>query len=137
MIKAPVAPTIRDSFLPFARPDVDGDEIREVTEAILSGWVTTGPKTKEFERQFAAAVGAKHAIALNSCTAALHLSLEAAGVRAGDDVITTPYTFAASAEVIRYFDARPVLIDVDAETLNLRPDLIEPAITNKTKAIIP
>ena len=135
-IKAPNAP-VRDTFLPFARPDVDDDEIREVTEAILSGWVTTGPKTKEFERQFAAAVGAKHAIALNSCTAALHLALEAAGVRAGDEVITTPYTFAASAEVIRYFDARPVLVDVDAETLNIRPDLIEAAVTPKTKAILP
>jgi len=124
-------------FIPFARPDIDDDEIREVTEALRSGWVTTGPKTKEFERQFADAVGAKHAIALNSCTAALHLSLEAAGVRAGDEVITTPYTFAASAEVIRYFDARPVLVDVDAETLNINPDLIEPAVTAKTKAIIP
>ena len=137
MMKAPSASPVRESFLPFARPDVDDDEIREVTEAILSGWVTTGPKTKEFERQFAAAVGAKHAIAVNSCTAALHLALEAAGVRAGDEVITTPYTFAASAEVIRYFDARPVLVDVDAETLNIRPELIEPAVTAKTKAILP
>ena len=137
MIKAPAAPLIRESFLPFARPDLDEDEIREVTEALRSGWVTTGPKTKQFEREFAAAVGAKHAIAVNSCTAALHLSLEAAGVRAGDEVVTTPYTFAASAEVIRYFDARPVLVDVDAETLNIRPELIEPAITAKTKAIIP
>jgi perosamine synthetase len=125
------------AFLPFARPDIDDDEIREVTEALRSGWVTTGPKTNQLEQEFAAAVGAKHAIALNSCTAALHLSLEAAGVRAGDEVITTPYTFAASAEVIRYFDARPVLVDVDAETLNIRPDLVEPAVTAKTKAIIP
>jgi dTDP-4-amino-4,6-dideoxygalactose transaminase len=137
MIKAPTALAVRDTFLPFARPDVGDDEIREVTEAILSGWVTTGPKTKEFERQFAAAAGAKHAIALNSCTAALHLALEAVGVRAGDEVITTPYTFAASAEVIRYFDARPVLVDVDAETLNIRADLIERAVTSKTKAILP
>jgi len=137
MTKVPTVAPVRDTFLPFARPDVDDDEIREVTEAILSGWVTTGPKTKEFERQFAAAVGAKHAIALNSCTAALHLALEAVGVRAGDEVITTPYTFAASAEVIRYFDARPVLVDVDAETFNIRPDLIEAAVTPKTKAILP
>jgi dTDP-4-amino-4,6-dideoxygalactose transaminase len=137
MMKVTAATPVRDTFLPFARPDVDQDEIREVTEAILSGWVTTGPKTMEFERQFAAAVGAKHAIALNSCTAALHLALEAVGVRAGDEVITTPYTFAASAEVIRYFDARPVLVDVDAETLNIRPDLIEAAVTPRTKAILP
>src|ERR671926_1146752 len=125
MIKAPAAPRIRESFLPFALPDIGDDEVREVTEALRSGWLTTGPKTKEFERQFAAAVGAKHAVAVNSCTAALHLALEAANVRPGDEVITTPYTFAASAEVIRYFDARPVLVDVDAETLNIRADLIE------------
>src|SRR5438552_2292821 len=138
MIKASVAPPLRrQSFLPFARPDIGDDEVREVTETLRSGWVTSGPKTKEFEREFAAAVGASHAIAVNSCTAALHLALEAAGVRAGDEVITTPYTFAASAEVIRYFDARPVLVDVDAETLNIRPELIEPAITQKTKAIVP
>jgi perosamine synthetase len=128
---------VRESFLPFARPDLDDDEIREVTEALRSGWVTTGPKTKLFESAFAEAVGAKHAIAVNSCTAALHLALEAAGVRAGDEVVTTPYTFAASAEVIRYFDARPVLVDVDAETLNIRPDLIEAVVTERTKAIIP
>jgi dTDP-4-amino-4,6-dideoxygalactose transaminase len=137
MIKAPTAPRVRETFLPFARPDIDDDEIREVSDALRSGWVTTGPKTKQFERDFAAAVGAKHAIAVNSCTAALHLALEAAGVGAGDEVITTPYTFAASAEVIRYFDARPVLVDIDAETLNIRPELIEPAITAKTKAILP
>jgi dTDP-4-amino-4,6-dideoxygalactose transaminase len=137
MIKAPAVPRIREAFLPFARPDIDDEEVREVTEALRSGWVTTGPKTKQFEQEFAAAVGAKHAVALNSCTAALHLSLEAVGVGAGDEVITTPYTFAASAEVIRYFDARPVLVDVDAETLNIRSELIEPAITAKTKAIIP
>jgi perosamine synthetase len=137
MIKAAARPRVRESFLPFARPDTDEDEIREVSEAIRSGWVTTGPKTREFEKQFAAAVGARHAIAVNSCTAALHLALEAAGVRAGDEVITTPYTFAASAEVIRYFDARPVLVDIDAETFNIRPDLIEAAVTQKTKAIVP
>jgi len=136
-MKTQAPPRIRESFLPFARPEIDDDEIREVTDALRSGWVTTGPKTKQFEREFAAAVDAKHAVALNSCTAALHLSLEAAGVGAGDEVITTPYTFAASAEVIRYFDARPVLIDVDQETLNIQPELIEPAITGRTKAIIP
>jgi perosamine synthetase len=123
--------------LPFARPDFDDDEIGEVTDALRSGWITTGPKTKQFEAEFAKAVGAKHAIAVNSCTAALHLSLEAAGVQRGDEVITTPYTFAASAEVIRYFDARPVLVDVEPESLNIRADLIEAAITPRTKAIIP
>lgn len=137
MVKAPVLSPVRESFLPFARPDIGDDEIREVTEALRSGWVTTGPKTEQLETEFAEAVDAKHAVAVNSCTAALHLALEAAGVRAGDEVITTPFTFAATAEVIRYFDARPVLIDVDAETLNLHPDLIETAVTDRTKAIIP
>lgn len=137
MTKVSVLSSVRETFLPFARPDIDDDEIREVADALRSGWVTTGPKTRQFEKEFAAAVGAKHAIAVNSCTAAMHLALEAAGVHAGDEVITTPYTFAASAEVIRYFDARPVLVDVDAETLDIRPDLIEAAVTEKTKAIIP
>lgn len=137
MIKAPVPPLVRDSFLPFARPDIGAEEIAEVSDALRSGWVTTGPKTKQFEHEFAAAVGAKHAIAVNSCTAALHLSLEAAGVREDDEVITTPYTFAASAEVVRYFNARPVLVDVEPESLNIRADLIEKAVTARTKAIIP
>ncbi len=127
----------RDTFLPFALPDIGEEEIAEVTEALRSGWVTTGPKTKQFEAEFAAAVGAKHAVAVNSCTAALHLALEAFGVQRGDEVITTPYTFAATAEVIRYFDAHPVLVDVDPLTLNLDPNLLERAITAKTKAIIP
>ncbi|HXH37638.1 MAG TPA: DegT/DnrJ/EryC1/StrS aminotransferase family protein [Thermoanaerobaculia bacterium] len=137
MAKTSSSPQLRETFLPFAVPDIGDDEIREVTETLRSGWVTTGPKTKRFEAEFAAAVSAKHAIAVNSCTAALHLCLEAAGVRRGDEVITTPYTFAASAEVIRYFDARPVLVDVDPESLNIRADLIEAAVTAKTKAIIP
>lgn len=128
---------MRDSFLPFALPDIDDTELSEVRDALESGWVTTGPKTKQFEAQFAAAVGAKHAIAVNSCTAAMHLALEAIGLRRGDEVITTPYTFAATAEVVRYFDARPVLVDVAAEDLNIRPDLLEAAIGPRTRAIIP
>ena len=104
---------MRDSFLSFALPDTDHSEIDSVAETIRSGWVTTGPKTQQFETEFAATVGARHAIAVNSCTAAMHLALEALGLQRGDEVITTPYTFAATAEVIRYFDARPVLVDVD------------------------
>ena len=136
MTRTSVVP-LRETFLPFARPDIDDEEIREVTEVLRSGWITTGSKTAQFERDFALAVGAKHAVAVNSCTAALHLALEAAGVEAGDEVITTPYTFAASAEVIRYFDARPVLVDVDPESLNINPELIEAAVTKKTKVILP
>jgi perosamine synthetase len=123
--------------MPFALPDIDETEFHEVKEALQSGWITTGPKTKQFESEFAKAVGAKHAIAVNSCTAAMHLALEALGVRQGDEVITSPYTFAATAEVIRYFDARPVFVDVDPRSLNLNPDLIERAVTPKTKIILP
>ncbi|MFZ2360464.1 MAG: DegT/DnrJ/EryC1/StrS family aminotransferase [Anaerolineae bacterium] len=128
---------MRDSFLPFAFPDVDAAELQQIKEALDSGWVTTGPKTKQFEAQFAAAVGAKHAVAVNSCTAAMHLALEAIGLRPGDEVITTPYTFAASAEVIRYFDAKPVLVDVDPRCLNIDPTQIEAAINPRTRAILP
>src|SRR5262245_22872290 len=94
---------VRETFLPFALPDTDDAEIAEVAEAIRSGWVTTGPKTHRFEVEFAARVGAKYAIAVNSCTAAMHLALEAIGLKPGDEVITSPYTFAATAEVVRYF----------------------------------
>lgn len=127
----------RETFLPFALPDIDETEFAEVKEALESGWVTTGPKTKRFEAEFAAAVGAKHAIAVNSCTAAMHLALEAIGLQRGDEVVTTPYTFAATAEVVRYFDARPVLVDVNAHDLNMRPELLAAAITPRTRAIIP
>lgn len=127
----------REAFLPFALPDIDDAELTQIKEALESGWVTTGPKTHQFEAEFAAYVGAKHAIAVNSCTAAMHLALEAIGLQRGDEVITTPYTFAATAEVIRYFDARPVFVDVDIHDLNVRPDLLEAAITPQTRAIIP
>jgi dTDP-4-amino-4,6-dideoxygalactose transaminase len=115
---------MRTSFLPFALPDTDETEINQIAEAIRSGWVTTGPKTRQFEAEFAADVGATHAIAVNSCTAALHLALEAVGLKAGDLVLTTPYTFAATAEVIRYFNATPVFVDVEPDTLNLDPALV-------------
>jgi dTDP-4-amino-4,6-dideoxygalactose transaminase len=128
---------MRDQFLPFALPELDGAELAEMKEALDSGWITTGPKTRQFEQEFAAYVGAKHAIAVNSCTAAMHLALEAIGLRPGDEVIIPTYTFAATAEVVRYFDARPVFVDVDLASLNMRPDLIEGAITERTKAIIP
>lgn len=127
----------RDTFLPFALPDVDQAELQQIGEALASGWVTTGPKTRQFEAEFAATVGAKHAIAVNSCTAAMHLALEAIGLQRGDEVITTPYTFAATAEVIRYFDARPVLVDVNRHDLNLNPELLAAAITPRTRAVIP
>ncbi len=117
---------MRSTYLPFALPDIDDAELEEIRESLLSGWLTTGPKTRQFEAAFAEAVGARHAVAVNSCTAAMHLALEAIGLKPGDEVITTTYTFAASAEVVRYFDARPVLIDVDQVTLNMNPARFRP-----------
>ncbi|MBK8023994.1 MAG: DegT/DnrJ/EryC1/StrS family aminotransferase [Chloroflexi bacterium] len=128
---------IRETFLPFALPDIDQREIDAVTEVVASGWLTTGPKTVEFEKQFAAYLGVKHAVAVNSATAAMHLALEAIGLQRGDEVITSTFTFAATAEVVRYFDAKPVFVDVQRDTLNIDPSLIEAAITERTKAIIP
>lgn len=128
---------MRTSFLSFALPDVGKAELQEIQQSIESGWVTTGPKVRKFEDAFARMVGAKHAIAVNSCTAAMHLSLEAIGLQPGDEVITSPYTFAATAEVVRYFDARPVFVDIDPETFNINPAAIEAAITARTRAIIP
>lgn len=129
-------------FLPFALPDIGEEEINEVVEALRSGWLTTGPKTARFEADFTAFIGpngneAVQALAVNSATAGLHLALEAVGVGAGDEVITTTYTFTATAEVIRYLGAHPVLVDIDPRTFNLDPAQIERAITPRTKAIIP
>lgn len=125
------------NYVAFALPDIDDTELFEIKEALESGWVTTGPKVRKFEEDFANAVGAKHAIAVNSCTAAMHLALEAIGVGRGDEVITTPYTFAATAEVIRYFDARPVFVDVYRDSLNIDPEKMEEAIGPRTKALVP
>ena len=103
--------------VPFFRPSVTQAEIDEVVAVLKSGWLTTGPRTKQFEADFAKKVGAKHAVALNSCTAALHLALEAVGVQRGDCVVVPTMTFAATAEVVRYFDAVPVLVDCDPRTM--------------------
>jgi len=126
------------SFLPYALPDIGEEEIAEVIDALRSGWLTTGPKTKRFEDDFAAFIGnGVRARAVNSATAGLHLALEAVGVAAGDEVITTPYTFTATAEVVRYLGADPVFVDIDPSTLNIDPGRIEAAITERTKAILP
>jgi dTDP-4-amino-4,6-dideoxygalactose transaminase len=125
-------------FLPFALPDIGEDEINEVLDSLRSGWLTTGPKSKRFEEDFAAFVGGGvEAVAVNSATAGLHLALEAAGIGAGDEVITTPYTFTATAEVVRYLGADPVFVDIDPLTFNMDPAGIVAAITPRTKAIIP
>ncbi len=128
---------MRTSFLPFSLPDIDDAEINAVRDVLKSGWLTTGEKSRQFETRFAAKVKARYCVAVNSATAALHLALEAIGLGAGDEVITSPYTFAASAEVIRYFGAKPVFVDVCAGCLNIDPRLIECALTERTKAIMP
>lgn len=127
---------IRNERLPFHRPRVEDDEIAEVVDALRGGWLTTGPRCRRFEEELAHYVGAKHAVAVNSATAALHLALDAIGLRAGDEVIVPTYTFTASAEVVLYFGARPVLVDVDRRTLNVDPAAVEAAVTKRTRAIV-
>ncbi len=125
-------------FLPFALPDIGEEEINEVVDSLRSGWLTTGPKTKTFEKEFSSFLGeGLEAIAVNSATAGLHLALEATGVSAGDEVITTPYTFTSTAEVIRYLGADPVFVDIDENTLNIDPERVASAVTSRTRAIIP
>lgn len=124
--------------LPFALPDIGEDEITEVVNSLRSGWITTGPKTKQFETDFSDFIGGQvQSVAVNSATAGLHLALEAIGICPGDEVITTTHTFTATAEVIRYLGAHPVLVDINPNTLNIDPVKIEAAITPRTKAIIP
>jgi dTDP-4-amino-4,6-dideoxygalactose transaminase len=133
-----MASTFQGAFLPFSLPDLGEEEIAEVADVLRAGWLTTGPKTKRFEEEFAQYIGSDvQALAVNSATAGLHLALEAVGVAPGDEVISTPYTFTATAEVIRYLGANPVFVDVREETLNIDPDAIEVAITARTKAIMP
>lgn len=125
-------------FLPFALPDIGEEEIAEVLDTLRSGWITTGPKTQRFEEDFAGFLGGGvEAIAVNSATAGLHLALEAVGVGPGDEVVTTPYTFTATAEVIRYLGADPVFVDIDPSTMNMDPAAVETAVTERTKAILP
>src|SRR6185312_16301984 len=106
-------------------------------EALRSGWISTGPRTRRFETEFAARLSAPGALGLNSCTAGLHTALVTMGLRPGDEVITTPMTFAASVNVIEHCRATPVLVDVEPDTMNIDPELIERAITPRTRAIIP
>ena len=124
-------------FLPFVSPSIGEEEESEVLDTLRSGWITTGPKVERFERRFAEYIGAENAVAVSSCTAALHLSLVAAGVGPGDEVITSPLTWASTANVVIHQGATPVFVDVDRDTLNIDPELIERAITPKTKAIMP
>jgi dTDP-4-amino-4,6-dideoxygalactose transaminase len=123
--------------IPFHKAYITEDEISEVVDSLRSGWLTMGPKTIEFERRFAEYIGSKNAVAMNSCTACLHLALKAIDLQEGDEVIVPTITFTATAEVITYFRARPVFVDVDKETCNIDPARIEEKITPKTRAILP
>ncbi len=129
--------TKRREFLVFGSPAIEEDEIEEVAKTIRSGWLGTGPKVHQFEETFKGYIGAQYAMALNSCTAGLHLALLVAGLRPGDEVITTPLTFCATANAIVHAGGRPVFVDVERETMNIDPDGIEEAITPRTKAILP
>lgn len=127
---------MRSQFLPYCLPFIGEDEIQEVVDSLRSGWVTTGPKVKRFEEDFATYVEARNAIAVNSCTAALHISLAACGVGPGDEVIVPTLTFCATANVVVHLGAKPVLVDVNENGLMER-DAVGEAITEWTKAIVP
>lgn len=127
---------MRSQFLHYCLPFIGEEEIAEVVDSLRSGWVTTGPKVKRFEEAFSTYVGAKHAIAVNSCTAALHLALAGTHVSPGDEVIVPTLTFCATANVVVHLGAKPVLVDVDEQGL-IDPDAVVRAISDRTKAIIP
>ena len=128
---------MRTEFLPFALPSIGDEEIEAVVTCLRSGWLTSGVKVQAFERDFAALIGCTHALAVNSCTAALHLALEAVGVGPGDEVITSPMTFTATAAVIEHLGARPVFVDCEPSSLNIDAAQIADHITPRTRAVVP
>jgi perosamine synthetase len=128
---------VRRTFLPYGRHSIDEDDLQAVVDVLRSDWLTTGPKVGEFEEAFAARVGAKYAVSFSSGTAALHGAAFAAGLKPGDEAITTPMTFAATANCVLYQGATPVFADVSADTLNLDPEKAAERITRRTRAIIP
>jgi dTDP-4-amino-4,6-dideoxygalactose transaminase len=131
---------MRDTFLPFSPPLIGEEEIAEVIDTLRSDWITTGPKVRRFEEEFAAFIGAPAALALNSCTAALHVALATLGIGPGDAVITTPMTFCSSVHVIEHVGARPILVDVEPDTLNIDPNEIVKTLERSTlnvRAILP
>ena len=123
--------------IPFHKPFIGDEEIFEVVDSLKSGWLTMGPKTVRFEEEFGRYIGSPHSVSVNSCTAALHLALRVIGLKSDDEVIVPVMTFASTAEVVCYFGAKPVFVDVDKDTGNMAVDSLERAITAKTKAIIP
>lgn len=128
---------MRKDFLVFGSPLIGQEEIDEVVDSLKSGWLSTGPKVARFEALFKNYIGAAYALALNSCTAGLHLSMIVAGLKEGDEVITTPMTFGATANAILHSRAKPVFADISLPSMNINPENIEAQITDKTKAIVP
>jgi dTDP-4-amino-4,6-dideoxygalactose transaminase len=128
---------MNNDFLLFHKPYISDDEINEIVDTVRSGWLSMGPKTIKFEEEFNSYIGSKKSVAVNSWTAAGHLTLEAFGLKRGDEVIVPTMTFPATAEIVCYFGATPVIVDVDPDTLNISLSEIEKAITPKTKVIIP
>jgi len=127
---------LRAEFLPFSPPFIGEEEIDEVVAVLKSGWLSRGPRTAEFEEAFARFIGVPSALGLNSCTAALHLALRVLDVRPGDEVIVPTMTFCSSVNVVEHVGARPVLVDVEPDTLNVDPQAVEAAVTERTRAII-
>lgn len=127
----------RETFLPFSPPQIGEEEKRELLDTLESGWITKGPKTEQFEKDFAAYCGVGHAAGVHSCTAALHLSLLAVGIEPGDEVIVPTMTFASTAHAVLYCGATPVFADCDPETFNVTPASLAARITNRTKAVVP
>ena len=128
---------MKAGFLPYFQPLIGEEEIEEVMDTLKSGWLSMGPKTVKFEELIAEYTGAKEAIAVSSCTAALHVSLITLGIGKGDEVITTPFTFAATGNVVIHVGAKPVFVDIKRDTYNIDPEKIEEAVTRQTKAIMP
>jgi len=128
---------MRKNFLVFGSPRIEEDEINEVVDSLRSGWLSTGPKVGRFEALFREYTGARHALALNSCTAGLHLSMVVAGFKAGDEIITTPMTFGATANAIIHSGATPVFADISLPGMNIDPEKIEEKISPRTRAIVP
>src|SRR5580704_14623724 len=128
---------VRANLLPYGRQSVDEADIQAVVEVLRSDWLTTGPKVGEFEEAFAARVGTAHAVSFTSGTAALHAAAFAAGLKAGDEAITTPMTFAATANCVLYQGATPIFVDISSDTLNIDPEQVAAKISERTRAILP
>ena len=123
--------------IPLLRPYFDSEELEEIKNVLDSGWISQGPKVKEFEDRIAEYLGVKYAIAVTNCTSALHLALLGIGVKEGDEVLVADFTFPATGHVVLYCGAKPIFVDIDLKTYNINPESIEEKISDKTKAIIP